>query len=142
MNRRDSKRKSPNRHGPIRAGRLSSPHLPLSLARTTTSAFSRKPILNLSRLTLSISGHAHRAAALGWNALALFGCYRSRPLEHLGSAGVLWAVNGGTLVELHRDWAVIERQHDKSRQVYHRRRQDKAQVTLPWIGLPTKFGTP
>jgi hypothetical protein len=78
---------------------------------------------------------AERAAALGWNALALFGCHRSRPLEHLGSAGLLWAINGGKLVELHRDWAIIERRQDKSRQVYHRRRQDEAQVTLPWIGL-------
>ena len=85
---------------------------------------------------LSSSGNwAERAAALGWNALVLFGCHRSRPLEHLGSAGLLWVINGGNLVELHRDWAVIERQQDKSRQVYHRRRQDEAQVTLPWIGL-------
>jgi hypothetical protein len=81
---------------------------------------------------------AERAAALGWNALALFGCYRTRPLEHLGSAGLLWAINGGKLVELHRDWAVIERGQDKSRQVHHRRRQDGAHVTLPWIGLPTE----
>jgi hypothetical protein len=78
---------------------------------------------------------AERAAALGWNALALFGCHRSRPLEHLGSAGLLWAVNGGRLVELYRDWAAIERQQGTSRQVYHRRRQDEAHVTLPWIGL-------
>jgi hypothetical protein len=78
---------------------------------------------------------AERAAALDWNALALFGCHRSRPLEHLGSAGLLWAINGGNLVELHRDWAVIERRRDKSRQVHHRRRQDEAQVTLPWIGM-------
>jgi hypothetical protein len=27
---------------------------------------------------------------------------------HLGSAGLLWAINGGKLLELHRDWAVIE----------------------------------
>jgi hypothetical protein len=85
---------------------------------------------------------AERAAALGWNALALFGCHRTRPLEHLGSAGLLWAVNGGALVELHRDWAVIERRQDQSQQVYHRRRQDEAQVTLPWIGLRAKSGTP
>jgi hypothetical protein len=85
---------------------------------------------------------AERAATLGWNALALFGCYRTRPLEHLGSAGLLWAISGGKLVELYRDWAIIERQHDKSRQVYHRRRQDEAQVTLPWIGLRAKNGTP
>jgi hypothetical protein len=75
---------------------------------------------------------AERAAALGWSALALFGCHRTRPLGHLGSAGLLWAINGGKLVELHRDWAVIERAQDRSRQVYHRRRQDEARVTLPW----------
>jgi hypothetical protein len=81
---------------------------------------------------------AERAATLGWNALALFGCYRTRPLEHLGSAGLLWAINGGNLVELYRDWAVIERQQDKSRHFYHRRRQDETQITLPWMGLQTK----
>jgi hypothetical protein len=85
---------------------------------------------------------SERAATLGWKALALFGCHRTRPLEHLGSAGLLWAINGGKLVELHRDWAVIERQQDKSRQVYHRRRQDEAHVTLPWIGLRAKNRTP
>jgi hypothetical protein len=75
---------------------------------------------------------AERAAALGWGALALFGCHRTRPLEHLGSAGLLWAINGGKLVELHRDWAVIERGKDKSRQIYHRRRQDRTIVASPW----------
>jgi hypothetical protein len=63
---------------------------------------------------------AKRAAMLGWDAIALFGCYWIRPLDHLGSAGLLWAINGGKLVELYRDWAVIERRQDKSRQVYHR----------------------
>jgi hypothetical protein len=67
----------------------------------------------------------------------IFNC---RPLEHLGSAGLLWAING--VVELHRDWAVIERQQDKARQVYHRRRQDEAHVTLLWTGLCAKNGTP
>jgi hypothetical protein len=85
---------------------------------------------------------AERATILGWDAFALFGCHRSRPLEHLGSAGLLWAIDGGKLVELHRDWAVIERQQDKARQIYHRRRQDEAHVTLPWIGLRAKDGTP
>jgi hypothetical protein len=85
---------------------------------------------------------AERAAALGWNALALFGCHRTRPLEHLGSAGLLWAINGGKLVELYRDWAVLERGQDKSRQVHHRRSQDEAHVTLPWIGLRAKNGPP
>jgi hypothetical protein len=85
---------------------------------------------------------AERAAILGWDAFALFGCHRSRPLEHLRSVGLLWAINGGKLVELHGDWAIIERQPDKSRQVYHRRRHGEAQVKLPWIGLRAKTGTP
>ena len=40
--------------------------------------------------------------------MALFGCAPKRPLDYLGSAGLLWAINGGRLLELHRDWAVIE----------------------------------
>jgi len=40
--------------------------------------------------------------------MALFGCAPKRPLDYLGSAGLLWAINGGRLVELHRDWAVID----------------------------------
>jgi transposase len=58
-----------------------------------------------------------------------------RPLERLGNAGLLWAINGGRLVELHRDWAVIERASDRSRQVHHRERPKAANITLPWIGL-------
>jgi hypothetical protein len=79
---------------------------------------------------------AERAAALGWNALALFGCHRTRPLEHLGSAGLLWAINGGKLAQLHREWAVIERRNDKSRQIFHRRRQDEVMITFPWALSP------
>jgi hypothetical protein len=75
-----------------------------------------------------------RAAALGWDALALFGCHRSRPLEYLGSAGLLWAINGGKLIGLHRDWAVIERAEDRSRRVHHRRPPNATNVTLPWSG--------
>src|SRR5262249_1004526 len=49
---------------------------------------------------------AERAAAKRWDALALFGCGLNRPLVHCGAAGLLWAIAGGRLVELHRDWAV------------------------------------
>jgi hypothetical protein len=74
---------------------------------------------------------AERAAALGWDDLALFAA-RTRPLDHQGSAGLLWHVNGGRIVELHRDWAVIERAEDRSRRVYHRRRPNPRNVTSPW----------
>jgi hypothetical protein len=74
------------------------------------------------------------------DARALFGCHRNRPLMHLGSAGLLWAINGGRLIELHRDWATIELAVDGSRRVFHRRRLDGANITLPWIGLRQRFG--
>jgi hypothetical protein len=77
---------------------------------------------------------AERAATLGWDDLALFAA-RTRPLDHQGSAGLLWHVNAGRIVELHRDWAVIERTEDRSRRVYHRRRPDPRNVTLPWTWL-------
>ena len=53
--------------------------------------------------------------------LALFGCHRTRPLEHFGSAGLLWAINGGTLVQLHRDWALIEGPGNRAQHAHHRR---------------------
>jgi hypothetical protein len=52
---------------------------------------------------------AEQAARLGWDTMALFGCAPRRPLDYSGSAGLLWAVNGGRLIELHRDWAVIDK---------------------------------
>jgi hypothetical protein len=51
---------------------------------------------------------AERAAGLGWDALTLFGYRPHRPLPHHGSADLLWAITGGRLLELHRDWAVID----------------------------------
>jgi len=83
----------------------------------------------------SAENWAARATRLGWDAVALFGCRRNRPLDHLGSAGLLWVVNGGRLLELHRDWAVVELAVNGSRRVFHRRRLDAANITLPWIGL-------
>jgi hypothetical protein len=77
---------------------------------------------------------AERAADLGWDAVALFGCRRHRPLVHLGSAGLLWAINGGRILELHRGWAVFELPPNGSQRVFNRRRLDAANVTLPWDG--------
>jgi hypothetical protein len=52
-------------------------------------------------LMLATAFWAERAAKLGWDAVALF----HRPLDRPGSAGLLGALNGGRLVELHRDWS-------------------------------------
>jgi hypothetical protein len=74
---------------------------------------------------------AERAAQLGWDARALFGCRRDRP----GAAdiGLLWAVNGGRVLEIHRDWASIELAANGSQRIFDRRRPVAANVTLPWI---------
>ena len=82
---------------------------------------------------LSSSKHwADRAAQLGWDAMALFGCAPKRPLDYFGSAGLLWAINGGRLVELHRDWAVIDVPVYGSQRIFSRRNVDPAKITLPW----------
>jgi len=75
---------------------------------------------------------AVRAAELGWDARALFGCHRNYPLMHLGSAGLLWAINGGKLVELHRDWAAIEIPVNRSQRIFSRRDVAAGKVSLPW----------
>jgi hypothetical protein len=80
------------------------------------------------RFIISAEGWAQRAADLGWDALALFGCHRTNPLMYLGCAGLLWFVNGGRIVRLHADWAEIAA-NGRSR-THHRRR---AVVTLPWL---------
>jgi hypothetical protein len=78
------------------------------------------------------SDWAGRAAQLGWNAMSLFGCAPRRPLDYSGSAGLLWALNGGRLVQLHRDWAVIDVSVNRSERVFYRRNVDAAKITLPW----------
>jgi hypothetical protein len=52
-------------------------------------------------------GWAEKAAALGWGPLQLFGCDRKRP-SYVPNRGLLWEVNGGTVVDLRRDRAIIE----------------------------------
>jgi len=97
-------------------------------------------LADCNEFMLSSQNWAERAARLGWNALTLFGCHRIRPLEHLGNAGLLWVINGGKLVELYRDWAVIERVGDLSRHVHHRRSPRAENMALPWSGA--QFSTP
>jgi len=84
---------------------------------------------------LGAGGWAERAAGLGWDALALFGCCRHRPLDRPGSAGLLWAINGGRLVELHRDWAIVELAENGSRRSFDRRRLHGGNFSPPWIGV-------
>src|SRR5262249_43768909 len=68
----------------------------------------RQFVDDCKRFLRSPENWAERAHQLRWDTMALFGCAPRRPLDYSGSAGLLWAINGGRLVELHRDWAVID----------------------------------
>jgi hypothetical protein len=78
------------------------------------------------------SPEAERAAQLGWDATALFGCRPNHPLSYLGKAGLLWQLSGGKITELHGDWVMIERPVNSSRSPFSRRDVDKDRVVLPW----------
>jgi hypothetical protein len=43
----------------------------------------------------------------------------------------LWNLNGGRLLEFHRDWAVIDLPVNSSQRIFSRRSVE-AGVTLPW----------
>jgi hypothetical protein len=76
-------------------------------------------------------GWAARAAAFGWGPLDLFGCDRERPFARVDHLGLLWLLNWGTVVELHRDRAIIEKEGG-ARQRYHRRPVEIGRVVLAW----------
>ena len=75
---------------------------------------------------------AEREERLGWGAYELFGCRPTRPLEYLGIAGLLWAVNGGRIVELRRDWATVEHPRTGKQITFTQRRTRGASLVLPW----------
>jgi hypothetical protein len=86
------------------------------------------------------SQQAPRATQLGWDAVALFGCRRNHPLSYLGEAGLLWHVNGGRIVELHRGWAVIDHPVNRSQRIFSRRNLDPEKAALPWTLPLVKTG--
>lgn len=75
-------------------------------------------------------GWADKAAVLGWGPLNLFGCDRKRPY-YGRHAGLLWEVNGGRLVELRCDRAIVEIPGG-TRQCYRRRPVEIGRVVLAW----------
>jgi hypothetical protein len=76
---------------------------------------------------------AARAYRLGWSISSVFGCTPTCPLHHLGSAGLVWHLRGGTLTRLTKDWALILTP-DGGEQVFDRRRRVLAiATTLPWM---------
>jgi hypothetical protein len=76
-------------------------------------------------------GWAVRAAAFGWGPLDLFGCDRERPFARVDHLGLLWLLNGGSVVELHRDRAILETERGAP-QCYRRRPVEVGRVVLAW----------
>jgi hypothetical protein len=76
-------------------------------------------------------GWADKAAASGWGPLDLFGCDRERPFARIDHMGLLWLLKGGSIVELHRDRALIETERG-ARQTYRRRPVEVGRVMLGW----------
>jgi hypothetical protein len=76
-------------------------------------------------------GWADKAAAFGWGPLDLFGCDRKRPFARLDNMGLIWFLNGGTIIELHRDHATIGTRMG-ARQCYRRRPVEVSRVALAW----------
>jgi hypothetical protein len=76
-------------------------------------------------------GWAARAAELGWGPLDLFGCDRERPFARVDQQGLLWLVKGGSIVELHRDRAILRTERGAT-QTYRRRPVEVGRVVLAW----------
>jgi hypothetical protein len=73
----------------------------------------------------------HYALALGWSPLDLFGCDRERPWERIDHQGLLWLINGNSLVALSTETAIIETPPN-GRQTYRRRTLEPGCVVLAW----------
>jgi hypothetical protein len=77
------------------------------------------------------TGWAERAAALGWGPLDLFGCDRERPFARIDHLGLLWLRNGGSILELHRDRAILKTESGVL-QTFYRRPVEVGRVVLAW----------
>ena len=49
-----------------------------------------------------------KAASMGWDAYALFGCHNLKPVERVDRMGLLWLLRGGRVAALTSESAVIE----------------------------------
>jgi hypothetical protein len=85
-----------------------------------------------SRFLRAPQNGAARAAVFGWDTYALFGSGTTNPLAYLGSAGLLWTLNGGTIVDLQREWAVVQAAGGESQVTYGRLRTGTTRIWLAW----------
>jgi hypothetical protein len=77
------------------------------------------------------NGWAERSASLGWGPLDLFGCDREQPFARIDHAGLLWLLNGDSLVALDGHKAVIKRLTG-SLQTFRRRPLAVGDALLVW----------
>jgi hypothetical protein len=75
-------------------------------------------------------GWPAKAAGLGWGPLDLFGCDRHKPFARVDRLGLLWLLNGRTIVALTADSATIETASG-GRLTYRRTPNDPCRV-LAW----------
>ena len=81
-------------------------------------------------------GWASRVEPLGWRPLDLFGCDRERPFARVELAGLLWCLEGGRLLALAAETAIVETSTGQ-RQTYQRRPVEVGRVVLAWKLAPT-----
>jgi hypothetical protein len=76
-------------------------------------------------------GWAACAEDFGWGPFDLFGCDRERPFARVDQMGLIWLLNGGKIIELHRDRAILETQRG-ARQFFRRRPIEVGRIALAW----------
>ena len=78
------------------------------------------------------SGWAQRAIWLGWAPINLFGCDRERPYAKVDQAGLLWLIEGRSLIALSHDIAVIASPSEGGQRHYRRRAGKPRQNVMAW----------
>jgi len=78
------------------------------------------------------SGWAQRAIWLGWAPINLFGCDRERPYAKVDQAGLLWLIEGRSLMALSHDIAVIGSPSEGGQRHYRRRASKPRQNVMAW----------
>jgi hypothetical protein len=76
-------------------------------------------------------GWAEKAAALSWGPYDLFGCDRDQPFARIDQAGLLWLLNGCTLIDLSENTATIETKTGR-RQTWRRKSAVDPWRILAW----------
>jgi hypothetical protein len=105
--------------------RLSPEKVPAEISTTCWRRF----IASLSRFC--DSGWEVKAEQLGWSAIELFGYHRDAPMGRLDCLGLVWFLEGGEIVGMSRETAIIRRMSG-AKQTFRRSGRTHAHCKLPW----------